>query len=167
MSLLRIGTLASIKRVTWLVNIRDRSVDGVVATDKTVQARLREGRTLGSTVVKGPMKRSLRQRLGRSRWRNGSIPRPCLGARCGKHIREGCLEKGAGWAVNVGWFGIWEVICDRRSNARAVYGIHCLLFCAFLRTVFAGSEKCLKNTCSPHFQEETTAITVSCWICQF
>lgn len=79
-----------------------RSMDGVVATDETVQARLREGRTLGSTVVKGPMKRSLRQRLGRSRWRNGSIPRPCLGARCGKHIREGCLEKGAGWAVNVG-----------------------------------------------------------------
>lgn len=74
-----------------------RSMDGVVATGETVQARLREGRTLGSTVVKGPMKRSLRQRLGRSRWRNGSIPRPCLGARCGKHIREGCLEKGAGW----------------------------------------------------------------------
>ena len=74
-------------------------MDEVVTTDETVQARLREGRTLGSTIV---MKRNLRQRLGRSRRRNRSIPRPCLGARCGKHIREGCLEKGAGGAVNVG-----------------------------------------------------------------
>lgn len=86
--------------------------------------------------------------------------------------RRTTVCNGAEWSVNTTEKFPLDLAREKSSvtaNAMSevVYSTHCLLFYAVPLTLFERSEECLKNISNHHFLEETAAITVSCWICQF